>query len=649
MSKKQTEQIGTENTEKLRGKESSAEEPRGISLWIAGIAVLGIVFGDIGTSPLYALQKCLSGTDSVNADPANILGLLSLIFWSLVIIIAVKYIVYVMRATNENEGGILALMALIEPAHPKDRSRRKWLIFLGIFGAALLYGDGMITPAISVLSAVEGLKVANPGLEHLVLPITIGILIGLFLFQKQGTSRVGGVFGPVMMVWFLTLLVTGVAGIAKNPSILRATNPVHAVTFLTSTGFKGFLVLGAIFLVVTGGEALYADIGHFGKKPIRLTWFAIVMPALVANYFGQGAVLLGDQGLAGKQVFFYLAPHWALYPLVVMATLATIIASQAIISASFSLTRQAVLLGYLPHLKMVQTSADQPGQIYISGVNWILMMTTIGLVLGFRKSVNLAGAYGVAVSTTMVITTLLMFIVAREKWRWPLPVIIGITLFFIAIDILFMASNMFKIWQGGYFPLLVAAIVFTLMTVWRSGSAHMAPVEGKRKRSANTFMKNIKKKSPERVPGTAVFLTDDPKKVSLLLMHQLEFFNAVNEKVILLMPEIMDEPKVSPENRIKIKELGKGIIRLTVHFGFMENPNIPNILKDNDVLGKKAELDKVVYYTEYPRIVFGGKWGRKKFIARVYSFMARNSANPVEFFKIPRDQVLEVGVRVRFQ
>ncbi len=645
----QTQQIESENTGKLRGKKSANEEPKGSSLLVAGLAVLGVVYGDIGTSPLYALQKCLSGSDSISAGRQQILGLLSLIFWALVIVIAVKYIAYVMRASNENEGGILALMALIEPAHPDDRSRRQWLILLGIFGAALLYGDGMITPAISVLSAIEGIKIADPGFGNFVIPITVGILILLFIFQKQGTQGVGRVFGPVMMVWFIVLMVTGIIGIVREPEILKAVNPVYAIKFFPQAGFKGFLVLGAVFLVVTGGEALYADIGHFGRKPIRMTWFSLVMPALLANYFGQGALLLKQPEMAGKQVFYYLGPHWTLYPMVVLSTMATIIASQAIISASFSLTRQAVLLGYLPQLKMVQTSEDQPGQIYIGGINWILMIATIGLVLGFQTSVNLAGAYGVAVSTTMVITTILMYIVAREKWKWPMWIVIPITLFFLLIDLAFMGSNMFKILQGGYFPLIIAGLVFMLMNVWRTGQARMTPVEGKKQRSTTTFLNNIKKRSPSRVPGTAVFLTDDIQLVSLLLMRQLETFGMLNEKIILLSPEIMDSPRFPPDKRNEIKDLGKGIIQLVVRFGFMENPNIPNILKTTEVLGKPIDLEKVIYYIEYPKIVYGGKWGRKKFIAKVFSFMARNAASPVEFFKIPQDQVLEVGIRVHLQ
>jgi len=647
--KQQTGQISKEEPDKLRGKKSEEEEPRGGSLWLMALTVLGVVFGDIGTSPLYALQKCFTGHGSVTYSPERVLGLLSLIFWSLILVIAVKYIAYVMRASNEKEGGILALMALIEPAHPKDRSRRKWLIFIGVFGAALLYGDGMITPAISVLSAVEGLKVINSGFESYIIPIAIFILILLFIFQKQGTSRVGSLFGPVMMVWFLILIVSGIVGITKDTSVIRAINPMYAIRFFPSAGFSGFLVLGAVFLVVTGGEALYADIGHFGKKPIRLSWFLLVMPALAINYFGQGAVLLNNPDLAGKQVFYYLLPNWSLYPMVILATVATIIASQAIISASFSLTRQAVILGYLPQLKLLQTSSKQAGQIYIPGINFILMIATIGLVLGFRKSVNLAGAYGVAVSMTMLITTILMFIVAREKWKWHLAAIIPITLFFSVIDLAFMSSNLFKITRGGYFPLLVGGIVFTLMMVWRTGNARMAPVGGKKQRSLKTFMKRIKKLSPDRFPGTAVFLTSEIEQVSLLMTRYLEFFKVLNEDVILLKPEIMDEPKVPADKRIEVEDLGEGITKLIVHFGFMENPNIPNILKNEEISGKSIDLEKVVYYIEYPRMVYGGNWNRKKFIAKVYSFMAKNAANPIAFFGIPLDQVLEVGVRVHLK
>jgi len=644
--KKQAGQISTEEPDKLRGKKYGDQEPAGKQLWLAALAVLGVVFGDIGTSPLYALQKCFTGHGSVEFSSTHVLGLLSLIFWSLVLVIAIKYIAYVMRASNEREGGILALMALIEPAHTKDGSRRKWLIIIGVFGAALLYGDGMITPAISVLSAVEGLKVIDTNFESFVIPIAVVILILLFIFQKQGTSRVGSLFGPVMMVWFIILIISGIVGIAKETSVIRAINPLYAIQFFSTSGFDGFLVLGAVFLVVTGGEALYADIGHFGKKPIRLIWFLLVMPALVINYFGQGAVLLSNPELAGKQVFFYLLPGWSLYPMIVMATLATIIASQAIISASFSLTRQAVILGYLPQLKLLQTSSKQAGQIYIPFVNLLLMIATIGLVLGFKRSVNLAGAYGVAVSMTMLITTILMFIAAREKWNWPLTVVVLITTLFLLIDLAFLSANMFKITKGGYFPILIGLAVFTLMMVWHTGNARLVPAGGKKQRSLDTFMERIKEVTPERFPGTAVFLTTEIEQVSLLMMRYLEFFKVLNEDVILLMPEIKAEPRVPSDKRVEVEDLGEGITKIVVHFGFMENPNIPNILKNTEINGKTVDIEKVVYYVEYPRMMYGGKWNSKKFISTVYSFMAKNAANPISFFGIPFDQVLEVGVRV---
>ena len=644
--RKQTGQISTEEPDRLRGKSAEREEPGGKPLWLAALAVLGIVFGDIGTSPLYALQKCFTGHGSVAFSPAHVLGLLSLIFWSLVLVIAVKYIAYVMRASNENEGGILALMALVEPAKAKEGSKRKWLIIIGVFGAALLYGDGMITPAISVLSAVEGLRVIDTGFESFIIPVAVVILILLFVFQKQGTSRVGSLFGPVMMLWFTVLIVSGLVGIFKDASVVRALNPIYAVRFFSSSGFDGFLVLGAVFLVVTGGEALYADIGHFGKKPIRLGWFLLVMPALVINYFGQGAVLLNNPDLAGKQVFYYLLPGWSLYPMVIMATLATIIASQAIISASFSLTRQAVILGYLPQLKLLQTSSKQAGQVYIPMVNYILMVATIGLVFGFQKSVNLAGAYGVAVSMTMLITTVLMFVAAREKWKWPLTIVLLVTAFFLLIDIAFLSANMFKISRGGYFPILIGIVIFILMMVWRTGNTRMVPAGGKKQRSLDNFMHRVKELSPERFPGTAVFLTNEIEQVSLLMMRYLEFVKVLNEDVVLLMPEIEDKPRVSSDERVEEEDLGEGITKLVVHFGYMENPNIPNILKNTEINGKTIDVEKVVYYVEYPRMMYGGKGFRKKFISKIYSFMAKNAANPISFFGIPLDQVLEVGVRV---
>ncbi|MDP9122624.1 MAG: KUP/HAK/KT family potassium transporter, partial [Acidobacteriota bacterium] len=436
---------------------------------VGGLALgaLGIVYGDIGTSPLYAMRECFHGAHAVDPTHGNVLGVLSLIFWSLVIIVTLKYHVYVLRADNHGEGGILALMALVRSKI--DNHRRKLLfIGLGLFGAALLYGDGMITPAISVLSAVEGLEIAAPKLAHYVLPITIAILIGLFLFQRRGTGGIGRIFGPIMLVWFATIAVLGVTGIAQHPAVLQAVNPLHALRFFVHNGLRGFLVLGGVFLVATGGEALYADMGHFGELPIQIDWFSLVGPALLLNYFGEGAQLLEDPR-ASTNPFYHLAPGWAVLPLVILATIATVIASQAIVSGAFSLTHQAVQLGYLPRLEVVHTSSAERGQIYIPGLNWLLMAATIGLVLGFRSSDALAGAYGIAVSTTMVITTVLAYVVSRRIWNWKWWAAALVTGSFLIVDLAFFGANIVKIAEGGWFPLLIGALIYALMATWNKG------------------------------------------------------------------------------------------------------------------------------------------------------------------------------------
>ncbi|HKK02173.1 MAG TPA: potassium transporter Kup [Desulfuromonadales bacterium] len=626
------------------GHASADSSPR--QLLVLSLTALGVVYGDIGTSPLYALRECFRGANPIPASAENILGVLSLIFWALVLVISIKYLIFVMRADNRGEGGILALLALLDPwKEPKARNRLA-LIVLGLFGAALLYGDGVITPAISVLSAVEGLRVATPALDPFVLPITILILFVLFVFQQRGTAKVGAIFGPVMILWFVTLAVLGMIGIVKEPRVLAAVNPLHAVRFFLANGWTGVLVMGAVFLVVTGGEALYADMGHFGSRPIRVAWFCCVLPALIINYFGQGALLLHHP----KEVtepFFHLAPAWALYPLIILATMATVIASQAVISGAFSLTRQAVQLGQCPRMRIVQTSSEEIGQIYIPFVNWALMIVTIALVLGFRTSSNLAAAYGVAVTTTMVITTILAFFVTRELWRWPLLLSLLVCGGFLIIDLGFFCANMLKIVDGGWFPLTAGAAVFTLMATWRRGRELLAQRLQKNQVPLEKFIHQIGTEPPQRVPGTAVFMTGYRSGVPAMLLHHLEHNKMLHEQVILLTAVTEEFPRVPAVERLEINDLGQGFSRVYVHYGFMQSPNIPVALRACEYLGLKVDLDTTTFYlggeTLIPTSHVPGMMTWRK---KLFAFMSRNSLRATTFYNIPPERVMELGLQI---
>jgi len=528
----------------------AGHEPRPHGKLALSLATLGVVYGDIGTSPLYALRECFHDRHEVALNTANILGVLSLIFWALTIVISIKYLVYVMRADNRGEGGVLALMALAASS-PSNRRWRWLLVMLGLFGAALLYGDGMITPAISVLSAVEGLEVAAPGLDHFVIPITIGILVVLFLFQRHGTARVGTVFGPIMIVWFSILALLGVSQIVTNPGVLRALSPTYAIVFMIHNQLDGLMVLGAVFLVVTGGEALYADMGHFGLPPIRWTWFSVVLPALLLNYFGQGALLLRHPETVSNP-FYQMAPTWALIPLLVLATCATVIASQAVISGAFSLTRQAAMLGYWPRVRILHTSAHEIGQIYVPLINWGLMVATISLVLGFGSSSNLAAAYGIAVTTTMVITTILAYEIARHRWGWSVPAAGGLTALFLMIDLSFFGANLFKIEQGGWLPLVIAAAVFIVMTTWKKGRELLGRNIRERLVPLEDFFEIMRIGPMTRVPGTAVFMTSSPNGTPPALMQLFLHSHAIHDQVILLTITIEESARVPESERLTV-------------------------------------------------------------------------------------------------
>jgi KUP system potassium uptake protein len=612
---------------------------------LLSLSALGIVYGDIGTSPIYALRECFYGSHPFPPTEANILGVLSLIFWALMIVISLKYLLYVMRADNHGEGGILALLALLAPWKNHSRKSRV-LLFIGLFGAALLYGDGAITPAISVLSAVEGLEIAAPGLKPYVLPITIAVLVLLFRFQKRGTSRIGIIFGPVMLLWFATLALLGISWIVQAPQVLAAINPTHGVVFFIHNGWRGFVVLGAVFLVVTGGEALYADMGHFGRFPIRLAWFALVLPALLLNYFGQAALILLHPEQA-HQPFFNLAPGWALYPLVLLATCATVIASQAVISGAFSLTRQAVQLGQCPHVHIIQTSQEEIGQIYIPSVNWLLMFVTISLVIGFGTSSKLAGAYGVAVTTTMVITVVLAYFVAVDKWRWH-PVTAGlVTALFLTVDVAFFGANMLKIGSGGWFPLAAGGIVFTMMATWRRGKEILAQRYEESMEPLESFLLRIAGNPPLRVPGTAVFMVKRIPGTPPQLLHHLTHNQVLHEQVILLSVVTREVPRVSAEKRLEVIKMEQGFSQVIVNYGFMQSPHVPVALRECETFGLKVDLDTTTYYlareTLIPSLKQGGMmlWREK-----LFSFMTRNALPATDFFRIPPERVVELGIRI---
>ncbi len=642
---------------------SQAGPPTGKVLAGLALATLGVVYGDIGTSPLYALRESFSELYGIALTEANILGVLSLIFWSLIIVISVKYLVFVMRADNHGEGGIMALTALVTPqraavpgggavpedgaAQPEGISRRRnVLILLGLFGAALLYGDSMITPAISVLSAIEGLEVATPIFRPYIIPITIVILVALFLVQQRGTAGIGKVFGPVTIVWFLTLATLGLRQIVRKPVVLTALNPLHGAGFFLRNGITGFLVLGSVFLVVTGGEALYADMGHFGIRPIQLTWFGFVLPALLLNYFGQGALLMAHPE-ALENPFFLMAPAWALYPLVGLATAATVIASQAVISGAFSLTRQAVQLGYLPRMEIRQTSSKQIGQIYIPALNWVLLVACVGLVIGFGSSSRLAAAYGVGVTTDMVFTTLLFAVVARRLWGWSLPAVAGLCGLFLVIDLSFWGANLPKIPAGGWFPLVVAGVIFTVMTTWKRGRAIIAERVREGQLPVEMFLADPSVHALTRVPGTAVFMSSNPEMTPPSLLHNIKHNHCLHERVVLLTVETEEVPRVADAERVSAEALGEGFYRVVVCYGFVENPNIPEALRLVDCPGLAFPPMETTYFLGRERVISTDRPGmRPRWRERLFGAMARNARNATSFFCIPPNRVVELGAQV---
>ncbi len=621
-------------------------EPRGRYLFVLSLAALGVVYGDIGTSPLYAMRECFHGAHAIAITPLNVLGVLSLIVWSLLLVISVKYLGFILQADNRGEGGILALTALATPIKIVSRSERWWIVVLGVFGAALLYGDSIITPAISVLSAVEGLRVATPFFNPYVIPITIVILIGLFLIQRRGTAGIGKVFGPVTLLWFLVLAVLGVSQIVRNPAVLVAVNPYYAIEFFILNGWYGWLILGTVVLVITGGEALYVDMGHFGRRPIRIVWFTIVLPALLLNYFGQGALLLADPG-AAENLFYLLAPTWALYPLVILATAATVIASQAVISGAFSSTMQAVQLGLVPRMKIDHTSTTEFGQIYIPAINWALMLACIALVLGFRSSSNLAAAYGVAVITTMTITSIVFFVVARERWKWSLYKVIPIVGMFIIIDFAFLGANLVKIPDGGWFPLVVAVLIFTLMTTWKKGRRVLAARLMSNAHPIDEFLQDIARHAPVRVPGTAIFMNGNASGTPPALLHNLEHNKVIHERVILLTVKTKQVPHIEEdESRHSVEPLGNGFWRMTIHYGFMEDPDIPKVLDGIQEPGFAFNPNDTTFFLGRETLIATKNPGMALWREKLFAAMSRNATSATAYFCLPPNRVVELGSQV---
>ena len=611
------------------------------------LAALGVVYGDIGTSPLYAIKECFAPHRGLPPMPANVLGILSLVLWSLLVVIVLKYLSFIMQAHNRGEGGILALMALLGPAV----GRTPALISVGLFGAALLYGDGVITPAISVLSAMEGLKVATPRLVDYVVPATVVILVALFLVQRRGTAGVGALFGPVTLVWFVSIAAVGVPWITAQPGVLAAVNPVHAVRFLAGHGFNGFLLLGAVVLCITGGEALYADMGHFGARPIRLAWYGVVMPALVLNYFGQGAFLLdkchavldGPCRAAVAAPFYALLPGWFVLPMVVIAALATVVASQALISGAFSLTQQAVQLGFVPRMKIVHTSATTEGQIYIPVVNGLLACACTALVVVAQSSSNLASAYGIAVTGTMSITSVLFYAVARRCWCWPVWRAAGLVGVFLVVDLAFFAANLAKILHGGWFPMLAAGGVFAVMSTWRFGASWRARELAKLHMPFDELLATLKLNPPGRVKGTAVFMTQDPDGTPPALLHQLKHNQVLHEQVVILTIQTADAPVVPTSERVEIRQIGRGFWRVVARYGFMETPRVPDVMRCAAAQGLETFGGRTSYFLGRETFVSTGRSELPGWRRALFLFLARNARSPTEFFAIPPNQVVEIG------
>jgi KUP system potassium uptake protein len=618
--------------------------PKGLAL---ALGALGVVYGDIGTSPLYAVKECFSGEHAVAASEANILGILSLIFWSLTLVVTVKYLMFVMRADNHGEGGILALLALVpDERDPKKKAKGAGLLtLLVLFGAALLYGDGVITPAISVLSAMEGLSVATTALDKLIVPLTLVTLIGLFLVQSRGTGGIGKVFGPVMLVWFSSIGILGAVQLAKHPHILHALNPAHAIFFLTHHKVHGFLMLGSVVLCITGAEALYADMGHFGRVPIRRTWFLLVFPALLLNYFGQGAHLLENPG-AAVNPFYALVPRWGLYPMVALATAATVVASQALISGAYSLTQQAVQLGFFPRVTIVHTSKHTEGQIYVPEINSLLLVACVGLVLAFKNSSALAAAYGIAVTGTMGITTVVYYVVLTRTWKWPAWKALPLLIVFLGIDLAFFGASATKFVDGGWFPVLMAAGVFTVMTTWQTGRRYLAQYMAEGMLPLRVFLDDIEMTHPLRVKGTAVFMAANPNGAPPILLHHFKHNQMLHEKIVLLNVALEHVPEVPREERVSVEELEHGFFRVKIRTGFMQQTDVPMALLACVKKGLRIDPARTSYFLGRETLLTSGNARMMRWRKTLFAFISRNARPATAYFGLPPNRVVELGMQI---
>ena len=614
------------------------------NLYALALGAIGVVYGDIGTSPLYTLKEAF-GPHGVAVSPDNVLGVLSLIFWSLIVVVSIKYATFIMSADNKGEGGIMALTTL---AHRGVRSsaRARWFIMvLGLFGASLFFGDSVITPAMSVLSAVEGLNVATPALNRYVVPIAVVVLIALFSLQRSGTARVARVFAPIMVVWFLSLALLGVAKVVKAPQVLEALNPYYAVEFFLENGRVGFFALASVILALTGAEALYADMGHFGKRPIRRAWFAFVLPALMLNYLGQGALLLADPAAAANP-FYLLVPPMLLYPMIALATLAAVIASQAVISGAFSVTRQAIQLGYLPRMEVVHTSRETMGQIYLPWLNRALLVLTVAVVIGFHSSTNLAAAYGIAVNGTMTIDSVLVIIVARRIWNWKRWHIAALGSLFLIVDLAFLGANLEKVEHGGWFPLVLGLVVFTVMTTWRRGRELVIRELKQGGLALKPFIESIAEHPPLRVPGQAVFLTAQPDAVPHALLHNLKHNKVLHEQNVVLTVEWLETPTAEPEERIELVSLGHDFHQLTLRYGFAEDPDVPDMLAKCEKVGLVFDMMDTTFFLSRESIVATDRPGMPLWRDRLFAFMQRNALPATAFFQIPGNRLIELGTQV---